>query len=390
MSAALRIMAIGLRGIPDVEGGVETHAAELYPRLAKLGADVTVVGREPFRSSQVGPAWQGIQLRWLWAPRRRGFEAAVHTALAVLYAGLRRPDILHIHAIGPSITVPLAKMLGLRVVVTHHGEDYRREKWNRFERSIIRLGERFAVALADGLITVSSSVRAGIRARYGRESTWIPNGVAPAQSVAEPSLLARYGLEAGKYAIQVSRLVPEKRQLDLIAAFRRAGLPDWKLVLVGAAQGASRYAAAVLKAAAGDDAIIFTGALSPRETRQLLSSAGVFVLPSSHEGLPIALLEAVAERVPSLASDIPGSREVGLEPECYFTLGETEVLAQRLHELAMNPAKRAAAVLRYAEISRRFDWEAIAQATFNVMNETVQHHRRARSGEREAAFPGAP
>lgn len=378
-AAGLRIIAVGLRGMPGVQGGVETHAAELYPRLVKLGAEVTVFGRQGFRPAGVTSQWQGVRLRWLWAPRRRGFEAAVHTALAVLYAGISRPDVLHIHAVGPSITLPLAKILGLRVVVTHHGEDYLREKWNRAERSVIRLGERFAVSLADSMITVSASLHAAMRARYGREATWIPNGVTQAETVAEPALLERYGLEAGKYAIEVGRLVPEKRQLDLIAAFRRARLEDWKLVLVGSSQGDHRYATAVQQAAADDSAIVCTGALSPAQTRQLLASAGVFVLPSSHEGLPIALLEAVAHGVPSLASDIPGSREVGLEPNCYFAVGETELLAQRLHEIAVNPEMRAASVARYAEISRRYDWDAIAQTTLTVMKEAADRTRRFHS-----------
>ncbi|HWG75609.1 MAG TPA: glycosyltransferase family 4 protein [Steroidobacteraceae bacterium] len=385
-AAPLRIMVTGLRGIPHVQGGVETHAAELYARLAKLGAEVTVIGRKSHRPRNIGDHWNGIRLHWLWSPGGRGFEAAIHTILAVLCAGIRRPDVLHIHAVGPSIAVPLAKILGLRVVVTHHGQDYLREKWRGPEKALIRLGELFAVRFSDALISVSSSVQAALRAQHGREATWIPNGVSAQPMPAGNALLDKYQLTRQHYVVQVSRLVPEKRQLDLIHAFRAAQLPGWKLVLVGGAPASDPYAAAVHALAAGDDSIVCTGTLAAPEAHELLAGAGAFVLPSSHEGLPIALLEAIAYGVPSLASDIPGNREIGLDAEGYFAVGDTETLAARLRTLASSADARATAVSRYAEIRSRFDWDEIAQSTIAVMESAARMPWRLRF---RARVPGA-
>jgi glycosyltransferase involved in cell wall biosynthesis len=360
-------MVVGLRGIPGVQGGIETHAAELYPRLASLGADVTVIGRSRFRPEGVGPAWRGVRLHWIWSPKRRGFEAAIHTILGVLHAGIRRPDVLHIHAVGPSIAVPLAKLLRLRVVVTHHGQDYLREKWGGAERTLIRLGEKFAVRFSDEIIAVSAHLRSMLHAEYGRDATWIPNGVGVIKGGAMPNLLGKYRLTRGKYVIQVARLVPEKRQHDLIAAFRALKLPHWKLVLVGGSQGEDDYAASIQQAAAGDDAIVCTGTLEVAETHELLADAGVFVLPSSHEGLPIALLEALSCGVPALASDIPGNRELGLDDDSYFAVGDTAALSSRLKTLVTSAKARAAAARCYPEICRRFDWDNIAVSTIAVL-----------------------
>ena len=382
---SLKIMAVGLRGIPHIQGGIETHAAELYPRLAKMGAEITVVGRRAFRPADVGESWRGIRLHWIWSPRRRGFEAAVHTVLGVLYAGIRRPDVLHIHAVGPSITVPLAKMLGLKVVVTHHGQDYQREKWNRGEKALIRLGETFAARYSDGLIAISSTSQSLLRAQYGRDSALIPNGVGDLHRSSTDAHLKQYQLTRGRYVIQVSRLVPEKRQLDLITAFQSAKLSDWKLVLVGGSQGAEDYAAAVQRAVAGDRSIVCTGALPAPAAHGLLSDAGLFVLPSSHEGLPIALLEAIGHGVPSLASDIPGNREIGLDADSYFMLGDTDNLSARLKLLAGSPEARSAAVRNYPRICSRFDWNQIAQATIAVMEAASRRGRSAGAGKAAVA-----
>jgi hypothetical protein len=81
-------MVLGVRGIPGVQGGVETHAEQLYTRLAELGCDVEVIVRSPYVSAEqrnVGP----IRLRRLWSPTTPGFEALVHSLLGVFYAGSR-------------------------------------------------------------------------------------------------------------------------------------------------------------------------------------------------------------------------------------------------------------------------------------------------------------
>src|SRR5690606_15422266 len=147
-----------------------------------------------------------------------------------------------------------------------------------------------------------------------------PNGVPRAAQRAETDALERFGLEPGRYFLQVSRVVPEKRQLDLIRAFaqaRRRGRLDFKLALVGGLDG-SDYARDVARAAAGVDGTVLTGTLSGAPLEQLYTHAAAFVLPSSHEGLPIVLLEALSFGLPVIASAIPANLELGLGAESYF------------------------------------------------------------------------
>ena len=135
----LRIMVLGLRGVIGVQGGIETHARRLYPLLARLGCDVEIVQRStyyPCESSR-RRTWRRIRLTYLWSPRTRIVETAVHTFLGVLYAAIKRPDVLHLHAIGPALLAPLARLFGLRVVVTHHCADYEREKWGPLAKAVL-------------------------------------------------------------------------------------------------------------------------------------------------------------------------------------------------------------------------------------------------------------
>ncbi|MCS6758375.1 MAG: glycosyltransferase [Candidatus Devosia euplotis] len=54
----------------------------------------------------------------------------------------------------------------------------------------------------------------------------------------------------------------------------------------------------------------------------LFGNAGLFILPSSHEGMPIALLKALSCSLPMLASDIAANLALAMPPEHYFPLGD--------------------------------------------------------------------
>jgi len=363
----IKITVLGLRGIPDVQGGVETHAEQLYGRLSRLGCEIEVIVRSRYVPKELR-VFGSVRLRRLWAPRIQGLEALVHSLLGVLYAGITRPDILHVHAVGPAIVTPLARLLGLRVVVTHHGPDYERDKWSSFARWVLRLGEQVGMRCAHARIAVSRVIVELVRSKYGLESNLIRNGVARGTAQIGSQHVRSFGLEPGRYFLQVSRLVPEKRQLDLIAAFAAAAVPGWKLALVGALDG-DAYSNSVREAAG--DAVVLTGFQSGAALQQLYTHAGGFVLPSSHEGLPIALLEALAYGLPLLASDIPANLEVGLDASNYFPLGDREALAHGLRRLAQLPRDDAALSARRISTLRTYDWDHIAEQTLGVYRGVV-------------------
>jgi len=356
---------LGLRGFPDVQGGVETHAEHLCPLLVERGCEVTVLARLPYQPAEVGPEWKGVKFVPLWAPKSKGLEAILHSFLGVLYAAVKCPDILHIQAIGPALMTPLARIMGLRVVVTHHGPDYDRQKWGRFARFVLQLGERWGMRWSNGRIVISKVIADLVCAKHGLESVLIPNGVVLPQLPYSIETLQQFGLNRGRYVLLVSRLVPEKRHLDLIAAFKRANLSDWKLVLVGGADHPDAYQREVMEKAA-EAGVVMTGFQRGLVLQELYAHAGLFVLPSSHEGLPIALLEALSYGLSVLASDIPANLEVGLPAEHYFPLGNIEVLADRIRLLSRESMTLEARENVRAWVSQRYDWHEIAEKTLRL------------------------
>jgi glycosyltransferase involved in cell wall biosynthesis len=365
----LRIMVLGLRGVTDVQGGIETHARRLYPLLARLGCDVEIVQRSPYYPREPRRReWRRIRLTYLWSPRTRIFETAVHTLLGVLYASVKRPDVLHLHAIGPALLAPLARVLGLRVVVTHHCADYEREKWGPLAKALLRAGERLGIRFAHWPIVVSPVLKEAVAARYGIDATLIPNGAPMATPRRTRHTLRRFDLRPSRYVLCVARLVPEKRQQDLIAAFQAARPPGWKLVLVGAIEQDDSYCQELMEKAAQDPTIVLTGYQRGVGLHELYTHAGLFVLPSAVEGHPIALLEAAVYEIPLLASAIPANLALPLPRDRYFPVGDTQALARQIDIMTKKRAAGSSAEGRalHAAIRANYSWRNAAELTRSV------------------------
>jgi starch synthase len=358
----LRIAVLGTRGIPDVMGGVEAHCEALYPRLAARGHSVTLFARKGYVQDD-SYLFRGVRIEPLWTPKKKTLEAICHTAFGVLKIAAQRSsfDLLHIHAVGPSLLVPIARLFGLKVVMTHHGPDYDRQKWGRVAKGVLRLGERLGCRRANGVITVSKHIRSCVRSLYQREAVYIPSGVVLPEILGPGQALTRRRLSHRKYILAVGRFVPEKGFHDLLQAFA-AVETDWKLVIAGDADHPDEYSRSLKARASWDDRVVLTGFIRGRELAEIYSNAGLFVLPSYHEGLAIALLEAMSYNLPVLASHIPANKELAGEDEL-FPAGDVGALAARLAEYLSAPTGPAD---RRGRIATEFNWDRVAELTEQV------------------------
>lgn len=71
-----------------------------------------------------------------------------------------------------------------------------------------------------------------------------------------------------------------------------------------------------------------------------MSNTRCYVLPSSHEGLPIALLEAMSYKVPTIVSNIPANIEVKLKYKNYFEVGNIKELTKKLQDNIDTPYQK--------------------------------------------------
>jgi glycosyltransferase involved in cell wall biosynthesis len=198
---------------------------------------------------------------------------------AAIICLFERPDIIHIHNIGPSLVLPLLRLGRLKTIVTYHSPNYQHSKWGSFAKMMLKVGEVFVNSFSDAVIFVSKTQ---LELSQGKTKIHIPNGVRVNPPATSASYLSEIGVSRNNYALAVARFVPEKGLHDLISAFRIINT-DHKLVIAGRADHETEYSERLRHMAAEDDRIILTGYISGEALHQVYSHARLFVLPSHHE-----------------------------------------------------------------------------------------------------------
>ena len=365
----MKIFVAGTRGVPDIPGGVESHCQQLYPLIVKQGHQVKLSRRKPYVDfnpvESKRSEWSSIQLVDNFAPRKKSLEAIIHTFIAILEARKWGADIIHIHAIGPAIMVPFARLVGLKVVITNHGPDYNRDKWGRLAKFVLRTGEKLGGLFANEVIVISEVIREIIKDRCNRDSHLIYNGVQIPDKSENTSYIDALGLDAGNYILAVARFVPEKGFHDLIEAYNQSEL-TCKLVLVGDSDHEDDYSRNLKKMATENPNIILTGYITGDDLHQVFSHAKLFVLPSYHEGLPISLLEALSYGLIPLVSDIPANLEVSIDPRYYFHCKNVEHLKDKIIQLWNSDVTPEDGAKLIEFVRNKYDWQTISEQTIDV------------------------
>lgn len=367
----MRIAMIGHKRYGSREGGVEVVVTELARRMVALGHEVTCFDRggrdvmtgERSAGERVVDGVRVVPVRTVDA---KGMAALSSSIFATRQAIHDRPDVIHYHAEGPCVPLPLASRAGIRTVATIHGLDWQRAKWGRLASAYIRRGERSAATCADEVIVLSRPAQRYFRDTYGRETRLIPNGVEPRQPRPAHAITERWGLMAGSYVLFLGRIVPEKRPELLVRAFR--GLEtDKRLVIAGGASDTSGYYEEVRGFAEGDPRVLMAGFVEGEELAELYSNAYCYVLPSDVEGMPMSLLEAMAYGRCCVTSDIAECSDVIADTGLTFPAGSEEGLRGVLASLLADPNEAKALGIdarRRAESS--FSWDSVVRWTLET------------------------
>src|SRR5579875_1602400 len=250
----------------------------------------------------------------------------------------RRLDHLHIHFGGSVATVGYlgAKAWGIPYSMTMHGPT------EYFNMRSYRLLEKFSSA--EFVISISDFGRWNamflLPSHQWHKVRVCPLGIAPERFADPPRALPAEDHEL--HVLCVGRLVPDKGQrilLRAVKALQQQGL-RFRLTLVG--RGEEREALEQY-ARAHQLPVTFAGALEHDKTLALVQTADIFVLPSFAEGIPVALMEAMAARVPCISTTACGIPELirNGEEGLLVPPGDERSLADALRRLLEDEALRA-------------------------------------------------
>ena len=368
----MKIAMIGQKGIPSRFGGIETHVTELSTRLVHYGHEVTAYARSWYADKRV-KRFNGIDVQFVPTIRSKHLDAITHTFFATLHACfILRPDVIHYHGVGPSLLAWMARLLRPQAVVisTFHCIDRHHAKWGPMARFALRLGEKASVKFANATIAVSKTLRNYASLNYDKPVSYIPNGITPVRMPVNEVALRGFGLQPFQYVAMVSRLVPHKGAHTLIEAWQKARaerpelLAGKKLAIVGGSAFTDAYVKKLHAMASGDDSIVFTGYQTGDVLKALFAGASFIAHPSTSEGLPIAILEAMSYGKAVVASDIAENMEVIQPYGIPFPANDIDALKRQLIDLTEDPM-RAASIGHQARtfVEQNYHWDDIAAET---------------------------
>jgi N-acetyl-alpha-D-glucosaminyl L-malate synthase BshA len=341
-------MKIGITCYPTY-GGSGVVATELGIELAACGHQVHFITySQPFRLTG---REQGIFYHEVPVSNYPLFEyppydlaLASRTAEVAEYYEL---DILHVHyAIPHSVSALLARqMLAARgrhlpFVTTLHGTDI---TLVGLDRSYLPITQ-FAIEQSDGVTSISQYLRERTVKEFKikRDIEVIPNFVncdfyVPLSDEDRMQKRARYVASDEKILMHLSNFRPVKRVTDAVEIFARVveKVPA-HLLLVG--DGPDRSAAEWIVHKKGiQERVHFLG--KQDSVNELLPLADIMLMPSELESFGLAALEAMACRVPAIATKVGGVPELiedGVDGRL-FPVGDVDAMAAAAVELLLNP-----------------------------------------------------
>ena len=325
----MKIAYIAVKGIP-MSGGIEKYTEEMANKLVARGHEVTVYTTKHY-SNRSG-AYENFQIRAVPALKGKFFEKISLVLIASLDQMFREFDVVHYHALGPSIFSFMAKLRGRKVVIQSHGIEYQRAKWGRFSSEVLRHLERLSYNMGDSLTVVSKQIERYFKETYNKQTVYIPTGIEmPNFEIWNDSLLSGMGLEKDGYYLFIARIVEEKGLHYLIDAYKQIETPK-KLVIAGKMDTANPYHKKILNMAKSDNRIVFLGEVLGEKKDMLFKGAYAFCLPSELEGMSIALLEAMSYGKLCIVSDIAENLDIAQGKALSFESKSVDSLAQSLRK----------------------------------------------------------
>lgn len=346
----------------DAWGGAEVYLTHLLRRAASEGWAASLVCAEPIAAGFTGLLPPG-RLTVVPLARHTADAPAIRAALAA-----QRPDVVAVNLVDPgsnaaavAAALDVAPTVGVLHLAGDTGEGEHRAR-------LAALYARMAAVL-----TPAGAARTQLQTDLGLPPDRVhvvPNGVdvpADPRGPGDGGTVPRIGA--------LGRLTAQKGFDVLIDAVRlldEQGLP-LELVIGGAGRDADK-----LRAAAAGLPVRFCGFVS--DPRRFLAGVDLFCLSSRREALPLVLLEAMAEGLPCVATDVGDVRQAVGEAAVVVPPGNVAALAAALHDLLADPGRRRVLGLRARTLAERaFDAELMARRTFAILDRVRRRSHRLRT-----------
>ena len=370
-----------IRGLANSSG--TTHiVGPLAEAQARLGNEVSVFYVSKPDQQAVVPDSALVESREFpmsWPTRHLGWSRSYRAALRETVGSY---DVVHIHAIWNYPTwmaMKEAKRAGVPYMVAPQGslEAWALGRSAKLKRLYGVLGERRFYDDASAMQALTENEAAQCRA-FGIAAPCeiLPNGVdlagIDAATVKGRGLNERLGLDSeAKVLLFLGRVFPKKGLDVLIPAFAEVArnLPDWHLVVAGddSGTGYRKVMEDVASASEGAERIHFIGEVRGDDKFAALKSAQAFALTSYSEGLPVAVVEAMACGLPVLVTPGCNVPEVAEADAGWVCNADQKAVAETLKQMLSSGGElESRGEKARCLVEAKFTWPIIAERSIEI------------------------
>ncbi|MCM1489662.1 MAG: DUF1972 domain-containing protein [Muribaculum sp.] len=348
----IKVAIVGTQGVPAKYGGFESLAENLLGNNCPDDVQYTV-----FCSSIDMPErlkeYKGALLRYV--PFKANGIQSVPYDIVSMWKCLRGYDVILVLGISGGLFLPIFHMFNKRkLIINIDGQEYKREKWGRFAKFVLRVSEALAVKYADVVIADNKGIQDYVSEVYHRPSTLISYGGDHAKrEITEEfaqTVLEKYGVKENDYAITVCRIEPENNSEIVLDAFSRT---DKTLVYIGnwdhsdfsrtLREKFSKYGNIKMLDAIYDLDVLYA----------LRSKARIYVHGHSAGGTNPSLVEAMFFGIPIASYDVVYNRETTERKAYYFKDADELLDIVNAEHLSGSQMKKIA--------ERRYKWRIISR-----------------------------
>lgn len=360
-----KVAIVGIQGLPAKYGGFETMVENIIGENCSEGIEYTVFGsaKDMVKTKDM-KEYRGAKLRYVSWFKANGAQSTPYDIVSMLKCIGQGYDVVLVLGVSGCVFLPVFRLLYRgKLIVNIDGLEHRRAKWGRFAKWFLRFSEKCAVKCADVIVADNVGIQQYVTETYGIHSEMIAYGGDQALRVVsaekEQEVLAKYGLEKGRYAFSVCRIEPENNchvTLEAFAKLTNSNPPIKKLMFVGNWER-SEYGQELRQKYESYGNIMIQSPIYDLDTLHVLRScAGMYIHGHSAGGTNPSLVEAMQFPVPIVAFDCIYNRESTHNKALYFA--DSDALASALRD----PSDYAAIGQAMQDIAQReYQWSIIAK-----------------------------
>jgi glycosyltransferase involved in cell wall biosynthesis len=367
MSDKLTIAAFGFRSVPMREGcaGADKFAMELFPRLVKLGYQVTGYNRLYPGQEELTDEYKGVRLKNFSTTSIKGFDTLYHSFRCTLDIIFRNTGkIVHIQNGGNSIWALFLRLAGKKVFISQDGIDWNRDKWPWYGKVYLKFSSLLTAYFPSEVIFDNIFAREIFEKRFRKKFCFIPFGSDVTDFTDSEEIFIKLGISPKEYFLFIGRFIPDKGLHYLVKAFEKVKTTK-KLVLVGGSPNPSEYEKRILST--NDKRIISAGYIYGDDSLRLMKNAYCYIQPSDVEGLSPVILSVMGIGTPIICSNIKENIYAVSDTATLFEKGNTDSLALAINE-SLNSYDKLKQKSLNAQIraSTLFSWDKVALEHENI------------------------